>query len=247
MTTALGAAASGMLHNQNMLDVIGNNVANVNSFAFKKSRAIAEGRPDATASPDTSRLGVADTTVDLMFNSAADQTSDSPLNFAIQDDTFFPVHDLDGSVVYTRFGGLSTDSAGNVTAFGGRLLEPNVVLPEGLRDPAIDQSGVITATDDSGIHTQIGQITLTRFKNPQGLQTLGDGLYRESVNTGATTTGIPGSAGFASIIPGAVEASNVDLAEEFTNMIMAQRAYQASAKSFSVGDEMLATATDLTR
>lgn len=247
MTTALGAAASGMQHNQNVMDVIGNNVANVNSFAFKKSRTLAEGRPDASASPDTARLGVSDTTIDLIFNAAADQTTDSPLNFAIQDDTFFPVHDLDGSIAYTRFGGLSTDSAGNVTAFGGRLLEPNVVVPDGLHDPSIDQGGVISARDDAGVSTQLGQITLTRFTNPQGLETLGDGLYRESVNTGATTSGTPGTPGFASIIPGAVEASNVDLAEEFTNMIMAQRAYQASAKSFSVGDEMLATATDLTR
>jgi flagellar hook protein FlgE len=247
MTTALAAAASGMQYNQNVLDVIGNNVANVNSFAFKKSRVVAEGRPDATASPDTARMGVADSTVDLIFNSAADQTTDSPLNFAIQDDTFFPVHDLDGSVVYTRFGGLSTDSAGNVTAFGGRLLEPNVVVPEAMHDPSIDQNGVISVKDDKGDTTQIGQLTLTRFTNPQGLETLGDGLYRESVNTGAATTGTPGTDGFAAIIPGAVEASNVDLAEEFTNMIMAQRAYQASAKSFSVGDEMLATATDLTR
>jgi flagellar hook-basal body protein len=88
---------------------------------------------------------------------------------------------------------------------------------------------------------------MVRFVNPQGLATLGDGLYGETVNSGATTEGTPGSPGFAAIIPGGLEASNVDLAEEFTTMIIAQRAYQASAKSFSVGDEMLAIATDLTK
>lgn len=247
MTTILGASASGMLHNQNVMDVVGNNIANVNSFAFKKMRPMAEGRPDPTASPEGSRLGVADTTRDLVFSTAADQVTDNPLNFAVQDDTFFRVQDFDGSTVFTRFGGLSTDSAGNVTAFGGRFLEPPVIVPEGLTHPSIDASGVISAADADGVQQPIGQLSLVRFTNPQALETLGDGLYRETVNTGDVTEGAPGSDGFAALIPGALEGSNVDLAEEFTNMIIAQRAYQASAKTFSVGDEMLALATNLTR
>ncbi|MGE5596185.1 MAG: flagellar hook-basal body protein [Hyphomicrobiales bacterium] len=247
MTTMLGAAASGMVHNQSVLDVVGNNLANVNSPAFKRTRPLHEGAPTPAIPPEGSRLGVAETTTDLIFATGAFQRTDDPLHFAIADDTFFRVRDLDGSVVYTRLGQLSTDAAGNIVAFAGRLLDPPVTLPEGFTSPAIDQFGAITANDETGTPQQIGQITLVRFANPQGLVALGDGLYRESANSGDITEGTPGSAGFAAVNPGALEGSNVDVAEEFTNMIIAQRAYQASLKSFQVGDEMLALATDLTR
>lgn len=245
MTTILGAAASGLVHNQNVMDVVANNIANVNTFAFKRTRALAEGRPDAAATADTMRMGVAETTRDLVFDNSAVQPTDDPLHFAIQDDAFFRVHDLDGSVAYTRFGQLSADSAGNITAYGGRFPEPPVIVPEGLHHPAIGQNGEITAEDDAGNRQVIGQLALVRFTNPQALQTLGDGLYRETVNTGAITEGQPGDGSFGAVLPGTLEGSNVDVAEEFTNMIIAQRAYQASAKTFSIGDEMLAVAAGL--
>jgi flagellar basal body rod protein FlgG len=247
MTTILGAAASGLVHNQNVLDVVGHNLANVNSTAFKKIRPLAEGAPDATASPDGGRLGVADTTRDPIFTVGAPQTTDNPLHFAITDDTFFRVRDFDGSTVYTRFGALDVDSAGNVVAFRGRLLEPPVAIPAGMTQPAINSAGVVSALDETGTRQDIGQVTLVRFMNPQGLEGLGDGLYRETENSGTTQEGAPASDGFGPLTTGAVEAANVDVAEEFTNMIIAQRAYQASAKTFSVGDEMLLIATNLTQ
>lgn len=245
MTTILGAAASGLVHNQNVMDVVANNIANANTFAFKRTRPLAEGRPDAAATADSMRMGVAETTRDLVLDSFAVQTTDDPLHFAIQDDAFFRVRDTDGSIAYTRLGLLSQDAAGNITAYGGRFLEPPVSVPEGLHHPAIGQGGTITAEDDAGERQVIGQLTLVRFTNPQALQTLGNGLYRETVNTGAVTEGEPGDGQFGAILPGTLEGSNVDMAEEFTNMIIAQRAYQASAKTFSIGDEMLAAATDL--
>lgn len=246
MRTVLGAAAAGLAHNQATLDTVANNIANVSTFAFKRTRAMAEGRPDATATPDTSRLGVADTTRDIIFTGAAAQISDSPLHFAIQDDTFFRVTDTDGTAAFTRFGQLSTDSAGNITAFHGRLLDPPVILPDGMTQPSIGQAGVITALDQAGVPQAIGQLTMVRFTNPQGLEALGEGLYRETVNSGSQAEGLPGSNGFSALMPGALEGSNVDIAEEFTNMIIAQRAYQACAKTFGVGDAMLDLATKLT-
>ncbi len=247
MTTLLGAAASGLQHNQAMLEVIGHNLANVNSTAYKKVRALAEGAPDALASPDGGRLGVAETTRDQIFNVGAPQSTEALLHFAITDDTFFRVKDFDGSIVYTRFGALDVDSAGNVVAFRGRLLEPPLTVPDGVTRPAISASGEFSGLDSAGVRQELGQLTLVRFMNPQGLEALGDGLYRESANSGPQTEGEPGSEGFGVLTPGAVEAANVDIAEEFTNMIIAQRAYQASAKTFSVGDEMLLIATDMTR
>jgi len=247
MTTILGASVSGMIQNQTLMDTVANNLANVNTFAFKKSRTLAEGVPDNSMASDSSRLGVAQTTTDLVFNPAAVQTTSDKLQFSVQDDTFFPVQDTDGSTAYTRLGDLTSDGAGNITATGGRFLQPPVQVPTGMTSPAIDANGVITAIDSSGTAQPIGQVTLTRFTNPQGLLALGSGLYRATVNTGATTTGTPGSPGFATIMPGTLEGSNVDAAEEFTNMLIAQRAYQASLKSFTIGDEMLQVATNLTK
>lgn len=247
MVTILGAAASGLAHNQAVMDVIGHNLANVNTQGYKKFRALAQGKPDPAQQPEGGRLGVAETTRDLIFNQSAPQATDDALHFSIQDDTFFRVLESGGSAAFTRLGSLSVDSARNITAYRGRFLQPPVTLPVGMTQPGIDQAGVISALDESGARQTIGQITLVRFTNPQGLEAIGDGLYRETVNSGATSEGNPTENGFAGVISGTLEGSNVEIAEEFTNMIIAQRAYQASAKTFSVGDEMLALATNLTR
>jgi flagellar basal body rod protein FlgG len=248
MATILGASASGMVHNQGVLDTVANNLANMEAFSFKKVRPLAEGRADPTQTADSTRLGVADTTRDLVFSGAAAQMDEDPLHFAVQDDTFFRVKDVDGTTVFTRFGALSQDASRNITAFGGRLLDPPVTVPDGLTNPTIDQTGRITATDPvTTLRQDIGQITLARFTNPQALVSLGNGLYQESANSGAITDGLPGDPGYSIVIPGALEGSNVDMAEEFTNMIIAQRAYQACAKTFSVGDDMLRIATNITQ
>lgn len=247
MPTILGAAASGMTHNQDVLDVVGHNIANVNSYAYKKFRPLHEGLPTPQADPDAGRLGVAETTRDLVFSQAATQITENPLHFAIEDDAFLRVRDFDGRIVYTRFGGLESDIEGNILAFKGRPLEPPIQVPEGWTQPAVDQFGVLSAIDDTGVRQEIGQLSLAKFRNPQALETLGDGLYTDTANTGEITVGAGGSEGFAALRPGALEGSNVDVAEEFTNMIIAQRAYTACAKTFSVGDEMLALATKITQ
>ncbi len=247
MVSILGSSASGLAHNQFVLDVVGNNIANVDTFGFKKFHVAAEGRPNAAATPETSRLGVAESTNDLILSAAAPQADDNPLHFSIQDDTFFKVQDPDGSVAYTRFGQLGVDSAGNITAYAGRLLDPPLSLPADLGQPAIAPSGEVTAVDDQGVRQVIGQLKTYRFTNAQGLQAVGDGLYRPTANSGDITEGIPGIDGFAELVPGTLEGSNVEIAEEFTNMIIAQRAYAACAKTFSVGDQMLELATRLTQ
>ncbi|MFN8615632.1 MAG: flagellar hook-basal body complex protein [Dehalococcoidia bacterium] len=247
MPTILGAAASGMTHNQDVLDIVGHNIANVNSYAYKKFRPLHEGLPTPQADPDAGRLGVAETTRDLVFSQAATQITENPLHFAIEDDAFVRVRDFDGRIVYTRFGGLESDIEGNILAFKGRPLEPPIQVPEGWTQPAVDQFGVLSAIDDTGTRQEIGQLSLAKFRNPQALETLGDGLYTDTANTGEITVGAGGSEGFAALRPGALEGSNVDVAEEFTNMIIAQRAYTACAKTFSVGDEMLALATKITQ
>ncbi len=247
MTTILGAAASGLAHYSLVVDAAGNNVANINTAAFKRSRVLGQGSPSTSAEPGMPRMGVALSTVDVVHSSGAAYRDEDPLHFAIQDDSFFAVLHDDGSVLYTRYGALSADSEGNITAPGGRLLDPPLSLPEGSTAPAIDAGGVITALNAEGAREEIGRLTLVRFLNPQGLQEIGEGLYRETANSGPTIEGNPGDEGFGPIITGALEGSNVDLAGEFTSLLVAQRAYQACAKTFSVGDQMLALATDLTQ
>lgn len=252
MPTILGAAASGMVHNQNAMDVIGHNLANVNTSAYKKFRLLHEGAPDPNAQPEGGRLGVSDTTRDLVFSPASLQPTSGPLHFAIEDASFLRITDLDGSTVFTRYGALEADTAGNVLAFGGRAIpdaqtgEP-IVVPDGWGAVAIDANGEVSAVNGEGERVAVGRVTLAQFVNPQGLEALGDGLYRTTANSGNVVIGTPASEGFAPLRPGALESSNVDMAEEFTNMIIAQRAYTACAKTFAVGDEMLAIATNITR
>lgn len=252
MPTILGAAASGMAHNQNVLDTVGHNLANVNTAAFKRFRALHEGLIDPAQEPEGGRLGVAETTRDLIFGPASVQPTGNSLHFAIEDAAFLRVRDFDGAIAFTRFGGLNTDVDGTVVAFGGRPVpdattgDP-IVVPDGWTSPAIDQAGNISAIDPGGERELIGQVTLATFGNPQGLEVLGDGLYRDTANSGDLTVGTPASEGFTALRPGALESSNVDMAEEFTAMIIAQRAYSACAKTFSIGDEMLAIATRITQ
>ena len=247
MPTILGAAASGMTHNQGKLDVIGHNVANANSYAYKKLRPLHEGLPTPGVEPEGGRLGVAETTTDLIFSQASTFIDENPLHFAIEDDAFMPVQDYDGRTVYTRLGALEADVDGNILGFGARFLEPAIQMPALWTQPEVDPAGVVTALDLEGNKQVLGQLSLVKFRNPQGLEILGSGLYAETANTGEITVGTAGSEGFAALRPGALEGSNVDIAEEFTNMIIAQRAYSACAKTFSVGDQMLAIATNITQ
>ena len=111
----------------------------------------------------------------------------------------------------------------------------------------IDAEGIITGIDANSEKQTYGQLTLVRVMNPSGLEGIGEGLYRETVNSGAVSEGRPGSPSFATLISGALEGSNTDAAQEFTQIIIAQRAYQAAARTFGVGDEMLKLATDVTQ
>jgi flagellar basal body rod protein FlgG len=250
--TILGAAASGMAHSQNVLDTVGHNLANVNTAAFKKFRIIHEGVADPLQQPEGGRLGVADTTRTLAFDRAEMRPTGNPLNVAIEDVAFIRIRDLDGSIVFTRFGAFDFDSARTIVDFRGRAVpdatsgDP-ITLPDGWTSPAIDEFGHVSGLDADGERQTIGQVSLATFGNPQGLEILGDGLYRDTPNSGDLTVGTAGSEGFAALRTGALESSNVSVAEEFAAMIIAQRAYAASAKTFSVGDEMLAIATNITQ
>lgn len=245
MNSILGAAAAGMQHHATMLDVVANNLANANTGGFLASRVVAEGAPNATG--EGARSGVSQTTIDRVMAAGSFQPTQDPLHVAVQDDAFFRLQDLDGTIAYTRFGGFSIDASRSLILQGGRQLDPPVAIPDDHTSPSIDAAGVVSAVDPTGIRVELARIPLVRFGNPRGLESLGSGLYRQTVNAGVAVQSTPGDDGFATLAPGVLESSNVELATEFTNMLIAQRAYQANVRAFSIGDEMLAIATDLTR
>lgn len=248
MVSILGAASGGLEYGQALIDTVGHNLANVNTFAFKRTRVVAEGMPSMPGQPGSfARSGVAELTVDRIFSPGFAQTTNDPLQFSITDDAFFKVRNVDGAVVVTRDGSLGTDGQGNVVSSTGLLLEPPISVPAGYSHPSIDTSGVVTAADATGNKQVVGQISMVRYKSPQTLLDLGGGLYEETVNSGISVGGVPGDGTFAPIVPGSIEGSNVEVATEFANLLIAQRAYQASAKTFSVADTMQAIASNLTK
>jgi flagellar hook protein FlgE len=246
VTTILGAAVSGIQHSSNVIDTVAHNLANASTAGFRKTRALGEGTPATAGEPGTPRLGVALTTYDVVQAPGSPLASENALHFTITDDAFFRVRDAAGGVVFTRAGALGVDAAGNVTAGDGLLLEPPLAVPAGFTSPAIDETGMVSALDGTGAREAVGRLSFVRFTNPAALEQLGSGLYGQTVNSGAPVDVMPGAGSVAALLPGTLESSNVDLAEEFTTMLIAQRAYQANVKAFSVGDQMLAIATKLT-
>ncbi len=246
MTTILGASASGMMAAQRTVDSIGSNIANSQSTAYKRERLLAEGMPDPVQDPQRARLGVSVTESDLIFAVGTAVATGDPLNFAINDDAYYRVTTNSGETAYTRNGNLGVDPAGQVTLFGQQL-DPPIAVPPGARAVQVGSDGNITAVDQQGNTLQAGEITLFRFSNPKGLRDIGGGLYTESANSGDIFGGRPGVGEFDALLTGFLEGSNVDIADEMTQMMIAQRIYTANAKSFSIGDDMLRIATQITR
>ncbi len=246
MTTILGAAVSGMLSNQFILDTVSNNVSNGDTFAFKRERPVAEGSLEPAATPENSRLGVSYTVSDLVFDPGTPVATGDDLNFMIMDDAFYRVTTASGDVAFTRTGLLGAQADGGIRLFGMDL-DPAITMPPGAHTPSISADGRVTARTVDGAVLELGQVNLFRFSNAKGLRDIGGGLYTETANSGAIFEGIPGDGSFDKLLPGMVEGSNVEIAAEMSSMIIAQRSYQACARTFTIGDEMLKLATNITR
>jgi len=246
MTTILAAAASGLAHYQQVVDVVADNVANVSTPGFKATRALAHGAPALPGTPESGPLGVRLTALERRFAPGALQASPFATEVALRDDAFLVLQAPDGTRRYTRAGTLRFDSVGNLVGPEGLLTDPPIVVPGDHTSPSIDAFGRVTALSPDGETVEVGRLQVARFVNPSGLISVGGGLFVPSENAGAVTLGSPGGGGFAELAVGFLEASNVSLADELTTLIVAQRAYSASAQAFRVGDDMLATAARLT-
>jgi flagellar basal-body rod protein FlgG len=254
MITALFSAATGMEAQETNINVIANNLANVNTTGFKKSRAnfqdllYANARAvGSTASEDTEvptgiqiGLGTRTAAVEKVYTMGDLEQTGSELDLAIEGDGFFQVLLPSGETAYTRDGSLKKDSQGRVVSADGNPLIPEIVIPENSTQLAIGKGGTVMAyMDDESVGTEIGNIELARFGNPSGLKSLGGNLLQETNASGAPMLGAPGSNGLGGISQGFLEGSNVSIMKEMIDLIAGQRAYEVNSKAVKAADEIL--------
>ncbi|GAA6861564.1 flagellar basal-body rod protein FlgG [Helicobacter pylori] len=262
MLRSLYSATSGMLAQQTHIDTTSNNIANVNTTGFKKSRAdfndlfyqamqyAGTNTSNTTLSPDGMEvgLGVRPSAITKMFSQGSPKETENNLDVAITGKGFFQVQLPDGTTAYTRSGNFKLDEQGNLVTSEGYLLIPQITLPEDTTQVNIGVDGTVSVTQ--GLQTTsnvIGQITLANFVNPAGLHSMGDNLFSITNASGEAIVGNPDSQGMGKLRQGFLELSNVRLVEEMTDLITAQRAYEANSKSIQTADAMLQTVNSLKR
>ncbi|HHF09376.1 MAG TPA: flagellar basal-body rod protein FlgG [Candidatus Atribacteria bacterium] len=259
---ALWTAATGMQAKQLDIDVIANNLANINTTGFKKSRVDFQDLMYQTVrvkgAPNTQEnqiptgievgLGVRPAAVQKLFFQGDAYETGNPLDVAIEGDGFFQVLLADGTVGYTRDGSFKLDAQGRIVTSDGFPLEPPITVPQDAESITIGQDGTVTAKIAGETEPQeLGVIELARFINPAGLQSIGRNLYVATVASGEPQLGTPGFDGLGTLAQGFLETSNVQAVEEMVRMISAQRAYEINSKAISVADEMMSIANNMKR
>ncbi|HSV31351.1 MAG TPA: flagellar basal-body rod protein FlgG [Atribacteraceae bacterium] len=262
MIRALWTAATGMMSRQLDIDVIANNLANVNTTGFKKSRVDFQdimyqtirvsGAPttEATQVPVGIEvgLGTRPAAVQKMFFQGDMYETRNPLDLVIEGNGFFQILLPDGEIAYSRDGSFKLDALGQVVTNDGFLLEPPITVPPEAESITVGQDGIVSVQIPGEIEPQeVGVIELVRFINPAGLTSLGRNLYRATASSGEPQMGVPGLAGFGSLAQGFLEMSNVQIVKEMVRMISAQRAYEVNAKAITTADEMLQISNNLKR
>lgn len=244
------------------IDTIANNLSNVNTAGFKKSRMNFQdlvyqnmrmaGAPstESTQVPTGLQVGLGSTpsASQRLYTMGTLQSTENPLDMAIRGDGFFQITMADGSIGYTRDGSFKIDGEGNLVTADGFLMEPNISIPTDASSISVSQDGTVSVTTaDSTEPQEVGKLTLAKFPNPAGLEAVGRNLFRETGASGSPTVGTPGIEGFGSIESGYLEMSNVDVVREMVDMIRAQRAYQINSRVIRGADEMLGTVADIKR
>ncbi len=262
MMRALWTSATGMMSQQLNMDVIANNLANVNTTGFKRSRVDfqdllyqttrAAGSTAAQGSqvPAGTQVGLGSRpTAILKIHSQGEfQQTDNPLDIAIEGDGFFQVTMPDGSMGFTRDGSLKTDSQGRLVTGDGFVLQPEITIPAESTKVSIGTDGTVTVSIAGQTAPQeVGQIQLARFVNPAGLNNIGRNIVLPTAASGEPIQGTPGRDGLGTLAQGMLERSNVQVVEEMVNMIVAQRAYEINSKAIQAADEMLGIAGGLRR
>lgn len=286
MLRSMFSGVSGLKNHQTKMDVIGNNIANVNTIGFKASRVTFQdiysqsikpaSTPDAGAgtggtNPQQIGLGVAVGSIDVMHTRAAAEYTGAPLDLSISGDGFFAVSS-GADTLYTRAGNFNTDRDNNLVTSSGMYVmgwsrpAPQtppvaVVVPDvpGLPlvpikisdnyyDISINKKGEVIAINGTTQEKEvIAKIAIANFNNQNSLEKMGESLYRQTLNSGVAEMGFPGTKGTALLNPSSLEMSNVDLAKEFTDMIVTQRGFQANSRVITTSDQLLEELVNLKR
>jgi flagellar basal-body rod protein FlgG len=260
MMRSLWTAATGMVAQQMNIDVRANNLANVNTYGFKKSRAEFEDlmyetmRIAGTVTAGGNQLptgmqvgmGVKPVTVHKFFTQGDFENTGNTLDIAIEGDGFFQV-DMNGTDAYTRAGAFSLDSDGRIVNANGYALQPEFIVPPEAVNVVIAEDGTISAVDSEGNELAAGNITTYTFINPAGLNAVGRNVYVQTDASGDPVEGTPGEDNFGTLSQGFLESSNVELVDEMVGLITGQRAYEMNSKAISTSDSMLQTAINLKR
>lgn len=254
MIRALWTAATGMETQQLNMDVIANNLANVNTSGFKKSRADFQElmyqsirTPGSSTSADTESptgiqvgLGSRAAAVQKLFTVGDFQATGNELDIGIEGAGFFQIQLPTGDSAYTRAGTFKKDGTGRLVSSEGYPVLPEIVIPENASTISIGEDGTVEVTlDNDTTPTQLGSLELITFANASGLKSMGRNLYLETTASGTATTAIPGENGAGTISQGFLEGSNVNIMEEMVQMIAGQRAYEINSKAIQTANEML--------
>jgi flagellar basal-body rod protein FlgG len=254
MLKSLTTAATGMQAQQTNMDVIANNMANVSTTGFKKSRAEFEDlmyqtkkEPGAASglnavSPTGVQvgLGVRTSSIQKDFEIGAAKVTKNPLDLQVEGSGFFALQLPDGQTGYTRDGSFKKDPSGKLVDRNGNSLQPEILIPPNAEAIDIGANGQVNITVSGTTTPQsIGQIQLTNFINPAGLRAMGKNVFVPTGASGQPQQGQAGQNGFGQIAQGQLEASNVNIVDEMVNMITAQRAYETNSKVIQASDQML--------
>jgi flagellar basal-body rod protein FlgG len=254
MIRSLYIAQSGLDAQQTQLDVISNNIANVSTAGFKRSRAVFEDmlyqtvrEPGAQSTQQTTlpsglQIGTGTRTVatSRIHTQGNLSQTNNPLDLAINGEGFLQVQQPDGTTGYTRDGSLHRDAQGQVVTSNGMPLQPAITIPANALSITVGQDGTVqVTTQGSPTPTTVGTIQLATFINPAGLLSMGQNMYLETASSGTASTNTAGTNGTGQINQGYIETSNVNVAEELVNMIQTQRAYELNSKAITTSDQML--------
>jgi flagellar basal-body rod protein FlgG len=254
---ALSIAATGMVAQQTNVEVIANNIANVSTTGFKRSRADfsdllyqterVAGTPGAT--PDSglaegTSIGLGSRTIGVrsLHQQGSFNRTGNSLDLALNGQGYFQVAGANGETHYTRAGAFSRNAQGQLVNPDGHALVPAITVPVTATDIVVNDAGQVFVREGSSGQLQgVGQIMLARFANSAGLEPMGGNLFKETTGSGSPALATPGDSGAASIQQGFLEASNVDAVKEITELIAAQRAYEMNSKVIQAADEMYST------
>ena len=263
MIRALYSAASGMTAQQLNVDNIAHNLANANTAGYKTRHAQFQDlmyqsvvQPGSAAGQQTVvptglqvGLGTRTSSNEILFTQGSFSQTDNPLDMVIQGKGFFQVRRASGELAYTRAGSFHVDRDGNMVTSDGNAVEPQITIPQDAQQISIATDGTVSYTQPNQTAAQqAGQIQLANFQNPAGLNSLGGNLYAPTDASGQPTVGTPGGQeGLGTVLQGYTEQSNVSVVEEFINLIVAQRGYEANSKVVKAADDMYQQVNSLTR